>query len=1516
MDSRQHSAVDVDVAEFTRQWRDEQPPDAVVWIQRCGGYNVAAAALLPIDLDFRLRAGESRVIESYLDRMPELANDPPLLQALVFREAEVRRESGETPQPAEFEARFPMLRGAIVAVSENCPAAEPESHSNADDETIHPQGVEAKSDGADEVTETASQNVTPPPPLGGGAAPTDVPARLGKPESDSKGDSTPLGDFGDFELLEWIAEGGMGVVYKARQKSLNRLVALKMIRSGSLAGESEIRRFQTEAEAAASLNHPNIVPVHAVGEHDGRSYFAMAYIDGMNLSRALARSRWSPRDAAELIATIADAVAAAHERGIIHRDLKPSNILITESGQPKVTDFGLAKRIDDDSRVTATGQVLGTPSYMAPEQAAGRTDEIGAASDVYGLGAVLYRILTGRPPFEGSNVVETLDQVRGDDVVPPGRISKGIPRDLESICLKCLEKRPADRYESATALAEDLRRYLSGEPVRARRSSFFGRTLRRIRRRPVVASLCAAVVLLSGILGYWYWNANIRVTVQHYAHMTRRWRKPVGIRPLTPDEAARRYVSYKFHTRGGRVIRVEVVSGPGLPTPRNPSGTVIMEAADATRYQPSVCAYEYRYDDAGDVAEEVAFDVQNHIVWRYQYLGDKTVQFTDAAGLPTARDLSGAVLVTIELDDNGYERTHRFLDGRREPRTDGHRVYGRRFEYNDAGLATKITAIDRDGRPMLDRTRGIAVEKRTYDEDLNRIRVEYQDIEGISAAQKDGTASVTTGYDDVGNLTEQAYFDLNGQPTHSELGVHRMTVAYDDDGHPTRLRVYDEKNRPTVSSNGTHEVRLECDRRGNITSSRYYGVDGRPTAVGDGRQRLVQEMPKYLQSIVNAGVIGKVFAGNSQWGYRPAQASALNSSLYGVHHIKKTFDDKGRLIRTEFFDVADKPASNALGYARADWSYDDEDLPRQARYFNRNGQPTWHRGGYHAMVTEFKARRFKIETRRLDLNEKPVFDSTGVYRSRLDLNPTGQATRTRFFGVDGKPAYNSFGICEARNRFGANGVATEIYYLDADGKPTVDAVGVSAYRYAYDDALNVKSVTAFDADGNAISALNGVHETRTKRNHLGQVLVTRYYGLNGKPVRLNGVHRIEQAYDERRRWIGLACFGPDGKPVLNQANLHRVRARLDKYGRSSRFEFFGIDDKPTNVAFGVHSIRLRFDTQSREVERAYFDAAGKKVAVNNIHRQTTTYRGRTIVISAFDVKDNKTRYGPVHQIRFRVDDHLRPVEGRLFGMQGEPVAVFGVHRWTESFDRMGRIVSRAFYDTNELEVAGRDRYHRFQLTYDDANRSMTSRLMGPDGQITRSIKGYQWLQKKHDRWGRIIETTHGGYDPRIGGFEILRTRFDEKGRFIEEHWLMKDGQPATHKLLGYSTRMYRYDKDGVPSLRFLDRNGNVVETEPRVFTSVAMKDGDSKNLTKDDVILEFNGRKVRTSLEFLRWLQRDAAAKKPHTVKIRRSGKTRTIKLVPGVGGFTVFDFRKTSSQPNSKRGVNMSGKIPTSVVD
>jgi eukaryotic-like serine/threonine-protein kinase len=455
-------------------------------------------------------------IEDLLERV-DVDGREALLIELIALERELFAGQDKVASREDYLGRFPLLTFAVDRGFEASVGVAP----------ISPMGIsEAPTIGPAEHADIQdTEAVTMPPRRGSGPDETldlDPDAARTRIESDRTADFREPGRptdpglgtiryFGDYELISEIARGGMAVVYRARQLSLNRPVALKMILAGQLAGEDDIRRFHIEAEAAANLDHPGIVPIYEIGEHDGQHFFSMGFVEGTSLAVKVADGPLPPREAASLTMQVAEAMHYAHDRGVIHRDFKPGNVLLDSQGRPKVTDFGLAKKLQSDSGLTQTGQVMGTPSYMPPEQAEGK--EVGPPADVYALGAVLYCLLTGRPPFQAAPPMDTLIQVMEKEPVPPRQLNPSVPRDLETICLRCLEKGPGKRYASAEALANDLDRYLSGEPIVARPVTRSERAVKWARRKPAIAALMGLVAIVAALgLGgvMWQWRAAVR----------------------------------------------------------------------------------------------------------------------------------------------------------------------------------------------------------------------------------------------------------------------------------------------------------------------------------------------------------------------------------------------------------------------------------------------------------------------------------------------------------------------------------------------------------------------------------------------------------------------------------------------------------------------------------------------------------------------------------------------------------------------------------------------------------------------------------------------------------------------------------------------------------------------------------------------------------------------------------------------------------------------------------------------
>jgi tetratricopeptide (TPR) repeat protein len=450
-------------------WQEGRQPDLRPFLAACGELSPAQlAAVAAVDQHERWQRGERVAAETYLQTFPSLASDPEAALELIYGEFLFREERGETPSCDEYVRRFPAHEARLRQQFALHQAMRPLTDQS----------------GADPGTLVTGE----------------TPSKTLKFEGSASGPARTSGpDVPGYELLGELGRGAMGVVYRARQRSVNRLVALKLLPAAASADEEELARFRTEAEAVGRLQHPNIVSIYDVGGLDGLPYLALELVEGGTLAGRLDGTPWPPPRAAALVESLARAVHHVHRADLVHRDLKPSNVLLTAEGVPKITDFGLAKVLAGAAgTLTETGAILGTPSYMAPEQAEGQNRAVTTATDVWALGAILYELLAGRPPFKGQTALETLRLVQHAEPVAPRALNPAAPRDLETICLKCLQKAPPRRYGSAAVLADDLRRFQVGESILARPVGAGERLWRWCRRYPGVASLTAALALVVG----------------------------------------------------------------------------------------------------------------------------------------------------------------------------------------------------------------------------------------------------------------------------------------------------------------------------------------------------------------------------------------------------------------------------------------------------------------------------------------------------------------------------------------------------------------------------------------------------------------------------------------------------------------------------------------------------------------------------------------------------------------------------------------------------------------------------------------------------------------------------------------------------------------------------------------------------------------------------------------------------------------------------------------------------------
>jgi tRNA A-37 threonylcarbamoyl transferase component Bud32 len=822
--------------------------------------------------------------------------------------------------------------------------------------------------------------------------------------------------FCGYEIEGELGRGGMGVVYRARQAKLNRTVALKML-TGHF-GPDELKRFLAESQTAAGLHHTNIVHIYEIGENEGVPFFSMEFVEGGSLADRLRKKGPPPvREAAALMMTVARALHFAHQNSVVHRDMKPGNVLVDSDGVPKVADFGIAKRLSDDSALTLSGAVIGTPAYMAPEQAKGTSRHVGPAADVYALGAMLYEMLTGRPPFlpEDSETAITI-RVMSEDPVSPAYHCPQIPRDLETICMKCIEKEPRDRYNSAAALAEDLRRFLDDEPILARPPTKLVTTMRWVRRHPWKFTLWSVLLLLAGAGGqkWWHWEMYERLRFEYATALDWIDGHPEPAVRLTADEAARREVSLRLtrHGRRGMVTRVEALNPRGHPAavltffgydvlPNWIDGIAGMQSFEDRRRETTELALTYR---DRELVENSGLDCNGRPIWRASFDRTKTgvrARFVGGRGFEFAGREAAASLVELERDAAGREVRARFFNNSGEAAKNGEGTYGYEFTRDERGRVVRLMNLGRDDRPAPNRigVHGLAF---TWNAQGRVSRNAYLDAAGSPAAVG-GVASTEMTHDAAGNVMQMRFMDDKGQIantgafsqidfTRNERGqtteqvyrrrasdgqltvTGRRLIAYDDFGYAAEVQ---------VTGGGELHARLRSDPVGNVIEERWLDAAGQP---------LLGPKGWAIRRATHSAIASPPGWREEETYFDTKDAKTFCTS--GHHRLISDFDPNGNLRRTVFED--NDPARFKYYRYVAETEYDTRARLRRAvvRYENEKGDLATHAGRlFTSIETEYDENEREITEWKLgcDVAElgapawktETQWHSTGMRKQRI-----------------------------------------------------------------------------------------------------------------------------------------------------------------------------------------------------------------------------------------------------------------------------------------------------------------------------------------------------------------------------------------------------------------------------------------------------------------------------------------------------------------------------------------------------
>ncbi len=802
----------------------------------------------------------------------------------------------------------------------------------------------------------------------------------------------PVRTFGDYEIVSELGRGGMGIVYRARQKKLKRTVALKML-TGHF-GKEELERFLAEAETVAQLHHPNIVYIHEVGEADGVPYFSMEYIEAGTLTERLRAKEMTAREAAELMLPVTRAIHFAHEQGIVHRDLKPGNILLDANGVPKVVDFGIAKRLNHDASLTLTGVVVGTPTYMAPEQAKGSSRLAGPAADVYSLGAILYELLTGRPPFlpEESDTALTL-RVISEEPVSPAFHQPGIPRELEAICMMCLQKDPKERYASAEALADDLQRYLGDEPILAKPPTRLRRTVKWAKRHPwrMVGVLVLALVAGGALYRVWHWDRYERLHVVHAGGFTTVHGVVSPSEVLAPHELEQRGRSFRFTMQGraGQVMLVEALNARGYPLaarrlyeqdafPFFLEG-LVSPPPDSMRSREAT-ALRYSYRD-GRVQEVQALDRNGQMVWQMQYQpgvgGDQAlrVRLANSSGYEF-RVVQGASHAEFLRDEKGRDARILFFDSTGRAAKNAEGVYGYTMEHDDAGRLTHLVNLDKGGKPMKNADYVTGVRLR-WEPDGSRIMT-FENADGKPVASG-GAMSRLMELDAHGNFIRQTERDASGKPM-NRVGLDFAVLQH------------------------------ERNARGEITATAAL------RAQPDGK--LVEQWRRETTNDAN--------------GY-PSKIKFISARGWQTLYQN---DAVGNIVEEQFLDLDGKPVVGAGGWSLAKYKRGMNPASRNWReeefYFDTQGGKAWPITGHHHIISEYD------QTGRLVLKINDDYDpALGAgfrYISEPEFDGAGRITGMigRFEDAQGNPLSGPGRFATNESKFDDQGRATQHWQMGND----------------------------------------------------------------------------------------------------------------------------------------------------------------------------------------------------------------------------------------------------------------------------------------------------------------------------------------------------------------------------------------------------------------------------------------------------------------------------------------------------
>ena len=1150
----------------------------------------------------------------------------------------------------------------------------------------------------------------------------------------------------NYRIVSLIGCGGMGSVYLAEHKLISKQkVAIKVI-NANMVNDFTRKMLKDEAEHLAGLHHHNIVTFHDYHiDTDGNVYLIMEYADGKslddyikNVTGLVVEDRICP-----LFEPILDGVGYAHKKEILHRDIKPANIVITTDGTPKILDFGIAKIIKNRREEAEDHFVMGTPSYMSPEQVKG--EHLDARSDIYSLGVLLHQMLTGNAPYDTTTLTEQeINQKVVDEPLPRMRtFYKYVSENVQKVVDKATAKNPDDRYQSCEEFKKALHRaiYPPKMPLWIK-----------------IASV-AVVALIVGA-GWYAWDYN-RIKTYYYKDYTEVWGIPEGIGELSSGEHSHAHRSYKFTYQKRRLLRVSHVN----------SLDNLIEDAESERNERPI-DQEFTYTENGKVSRVIVKDRSGKVLYVKSYnekLNTMAFQYDDEHG--TERVVSnqtvgyGRLLEQnaddrgrisrwwLEYDENGYVKTIKYAGLDNSPVGDDNGIYGRTFIRDEKGRTTEIHYIGIDGTPKSTNW-GLGIKKFYYDEDDNWIKAEYLTTDGKPAYDdKDGVAVYAMEYDEYGNVVYALHQSPNGTlmcpKKNNVAGIHTI---YDEKGFDIRNEYLDTDKKPMfVRGMGVAIIEKEFDENGYPCKMTFYDPNGEITESSEGNASQTMKNDTHGNVLEN-------------WFYSREGKLCLNTD--GFAGAKCEYDSIGNQTKIVYYGKDQKPCETKNGYAGEQYEYDDKHLVTSVMYLGK------------------------------DL--KPTLNKNNVSLIRLEYDKRGNNTRLAFYGKDGKSmCLNREGTAGWNDSYDDNGNHLERSFFDTKGNPQMpDGIHYAKVKYTYDDNGNLRSERYYNLQGN-LTPVNGIAGTEYICDKRGNFIEEKAIGTNGelafgklivrrkfdkfdniteqslydnKGAALNSenVHRYEYLYNSRNQEIEERHYGKDGDLILSKPNNWAIlKQEYDDKGNIVKRSYLGVDKKPCKIDEGWSSATYEYDQFGNIIKQCFFGIDGKPtdpkemvpvgiakydkwgnmilVAAQDgkgnyilrpndnwaINRMEYDNRDNMLSTSYFDTKDKATLNSEgYHKQITKYDEQDRKIEVAYYGTDGKPILVNNYHKETYKYaEHSNNVIEQALFGKNGKPVDCSGGWHKVVLTYNaEGTLATTKKYYLANGTLLATMRwnGSDW----------------------------------------------------------------------------------------------------------------------------------------------------------------------------------------------